>query len=78
MAVLSTKARKALSSSVFAGPDRSYPVPDKAHAEVAKGRATQAVEAGRMSVSTEKRIDAKANKVLGKGRSALVNQLRSK
>ena len=35
----------------------------------AKARATQAVKAGRMSQSTEAKIDAKANKKLGKGRS---------
>ena len=78
MAVLTTRARKALSASVFAGPDRSYPVPDAAHAANAKARATQAVNAGRMSPATRAKIDAKANRVLGKGRSAIVNQLRSK
>lgn len=77
MAVLSTGARKALSPSAFAGPDRSYPIPDKAHAANAKARATQAVNAGRMSAGQAARIDAKANRVLGK-RSSLLNQLRSK
>lgn len=65
MAKLTTKARKALPKTEFAGPDRSYPVPDKSHAGNAKARATQAVKAGRMSASTEAKIDAKANKVLG-------------
>jgi len=63
---LTTKARKKLPSSEFAGPDRSYPVPDKSHAANAKARATQAVKVGRMSKSTEKKIDAKANRVLAK------------
>jgi hypothetical protein len=66
MAKLTTKKRKALPKSSFAGPDRSYPVPDKSHAANAKARATQAVNAGRMSSSTKAKIDAKANKVLGK------------
>lgn len=66
MAKLTTKARKALAGSVFAGPDRSYPVPDKSHAANAKARASQAVNAGRMSPSTEARIDARANAVLGR------------
>lgn len=54
--------------SEFAGPDRSYPVPDKSHAANAKARASQAVNAGRMSKSTEQKIDAKANKVLKRGK----------
>ena len=65
MAKLSTKARSKLKSSQFAGPDRSYPVNDRSHAANAKARASQAVNAGRMSKSTESKIDAKANRVLG-------------
>ena len=69
MAKLTTKARKALPAAKFAGPGRSYPVPDKSHAANAKARATQAVKAGRMSPVAAKKIDAKANRVLkGKGR----------
>jgi hypothetical protein len=68
MAKLTTKARKALPKSEFAGPDRSYPVNDRAHARNAKARASAAVNAGRMSKSTEAKIDAKADRVLGKGR----------
>lgn len=64
MAKLTTKARKNLPAAKFAGPGRSYPVPDKSHAANAKARATQAVNAGRMSKSEKGRIDAKANKVL--------------
>jgi hypothetical protein len=64
MAKLSTAARKKLPASKFAGPDKSYPVPDKSHAANAKARSTQAVKAGRMSSSTKAKIDAKANKVL--------------
>jgi hypothetical protein len=66
MAKLTTKARKALPSSVFAGPGRSYPIPDKAHAANAKARATQQVAAGNLSPSAKAKIDAKANKKLGK------------
>lgn len=64
MVTLTTKARKALPAAKFAGPDRSYPVPDKGHAAAAKSRAPQAVKAGRMSKSAESKIDAKANAVL--------------
>jgi hypothetical protein len=64
MATLTTKKRNALPKSKFAGPDKSYPIQDKAHAANAKARATQAVNAGRMSESTTSKIKAKANKVL--------------
>ena len=41
-------------------------MPDKTHAANAKARASQAVNAGRMSKGTEEKIDTKANKKLGK------------
>jgi hypothetical protein len=71
MAKLTAKARKALPASTFGEPGkRAYPMPDRSHAGNAKARASQAVKAGRMSASTEAKIDAKANKVLGsKGKS---------
>jgi hypothetical protein len=65
MSKLTSKARNALPKAVFAGPHRSYPVPDKSHAANAKARASQAVNAGRMSKAEEEKIDSKANKVLG-------------
>ncbi len=64
MAKLTTKARAALPKKDFAGPDRSFPVDTKARAVAAKGRATDAVKAGRMSGSEAKKIDAKANSKL--------------
>jgi hypothetical protein len=66
MAKLTTKGRAKLPAAEFAGPDRSYPVPDRAHAANAKARATQAANAGRISREVEKRIDAKADRVLGR------------
>lgn len=65
MSKLTSKGRSALPTKEFAGPDRSYPVPDKSHAANAKARATQAVDAGRMSPAEKSKIDAKANRVLG-------------
>lgn len=65
MAKLTAKARKKLPSKDFAGPDRSYPVPDKSHAANAKARATQMEAKGKLSPSAKKKIDAKANRVLG-------------
>jgi hypothetical protein len=41
MAKLTAAKRNALPSSVFAGPDRSYPVPDASHARNALARASQ-------------------------------------
>ena len=66
MAKLTAAARKALPKSNFALPPTGYPVPDKSHAANAKARASQAVNAGRMSKATAAKIDKKADKVLGK------------
>ena len=59
MAKLTSKERDALPDSAFAGPDRSYPVQDAGHAKAAKARASEFAPA-----SLEKKIDAKADKVL--------------
>ncbi len=66
MTALTTKRRKALPKSAFAGPGRSYPVDTKARAANAKARATQMVKAGKLAPSTAAKIKAKANKVLKK------------
>jgi len=64
---VTTATRKAMPKSEFGMPgSRSYPMPDKAHAANAKARATQQVNAGNLSASSKAKIDAKANKVLGK------------
>jgi len=64
---ITTAARKTMPKSEFGMPSsRSYPMPDKAHAANAKARATQQVNAGNLSASSKAKIDAKANKVLGK------------
>lgn len=41
MAKLTTKARKALPGSAFAGPDRSYPIENASHARNALARVSQ-------------------------------------
>lgn len=67
MGTFTTKARNALPKASFGLPgSRGYPMPDKSHAANAKARAAQAVNAGRMTPSTQARIDAKANRVIGK------------
>jgi hypothetical protein len=76
MGTLTAKKRNAMPKSEFGEPGkRAYPMPDKAHAGNAKARASQAVNAGRMSESTKEKIDAKANKVLGeKPKKESINQ----
>ena len=65
MSKLSSKERKSLPKSSFGEPgSRKYPMPDKSHAANAKARASQAVNAGRMSKGEESKIDAKANRNL--------------
>ena len=64
MAELDTSKRNKLPDKDFAGPNRTYPIEDKAHARNAKARAAQAQKAGRMSKAEEKRIDAKADRVI--------------
>jgi len=68
MAKLTAAMRKAIPTSKFAGPDRSYPVQDKTHAANAKARATQMVEAGKLSPATASKIRAKANAMLKGGK----------
>ncbi len=69
MSKLTTKARKALPKSKFGEPKtRSYPMPDKSHAANAKARATQMVNKGKLSESSKKRIDTKANAILNRGK----------
>ena len=67
MAKLDAAARRNLMPTQFGLPEqRKYPMPDKSHAQNAKARATQQVNAGNLTPSEKSRIDAKANKVLGK------------
>lgn len=68
MPKLTSKERNALPASKFAEPAaRKYPVNDASHAKNAKARASQMANKGVISKSMEKKIDAKANKVLSKG-----------
>lgn len=66
MARLTSEKRKALPKSDFGMPgQRKYPMPDRSHAMDAKGRATQAVKAGRMTKAMAEKIDRKADRILG-------------
>jgi hypothetical protein len=67
MATLTTKKKKAEPKSDFGLPEeRKYPMPDQSHARNAKARASQAEHAGKLSSADKKKIDSKADKVLGK------------
>lgn len=68
MAKLTAAKRNKIPSSEFAGPDRSYPVNDKSHARNAKARASEMENKGKLSASSKAKIDAKADRVLGKGK----------
>ncbi len=74
MAKLSTRARKALPASKFAGPGRSFPIPDKAHAIAAERLVGRAEKAGSINSSQAATIKAKAKaKLSGKTQSMLRN-----
>ena len=69
MAKLTGGERQSLSKSTFGLPgSKKYPMPDKSHAANAKARASQMEKAGKLSPSSKAKIDAKANRILGKGK----------
>lgn len=69
MAKLTAAQRKKLSSSSYGLPGKkAYPMPDRAHAANAKARAAQQEKKGNLTASQRKQVDAKANKVLRRGK----------
>ncbi len=67
MAKLTTARKKSELKSDFGLPEqRKYPMPDKAHARNAKARASQMEHSGRLTAVDKKKIDAKADRILGK------------
>lgn len=63
---LSKAMRAALPKKDFAGPDRTFPVENKAHAEAALMDAKLSEKKGNISKSEAKRVDTKARKELKK------------
>lgn len=63
MARLTASQRRRLPASTFAGPGRSFPIPDAGHAEAALREINHAPAGARA------KIRAKADKMLGKKRS---------
>lgn len=69
MAKLNSAKRNKLSKKEFGLPgERKYPMPDKNHARNAKARASQMVNAGKLNESSKEKIDAKADRVLGRNK----------
>ncbi|QHJ76045.1 MAG: hypothetical protein [Bacteriophage sp.] len=69
MAKLTTAKRKKIPKSEFGLPgEKKYPMPDRSHAANAKARASQMEAKGKLSPSAKAKIDAKANKILDKGK----------
>ncbi len=66
MANLSAKKRNSLPSQEFGLPEkRKYPMPDESHARNAKARAEQQEEKGHLSPAEKRKIDKKADRILG-------------
>lgn len=62
---LTMAQRNRLHAGTFGLPaQRAYPMPDAAHARVAKSRAAQQLNAGRITSADKNRIDSKADRML--------------
>lgn len=66
MARLTAKARKAIPSKDFAGPGRSFPIENKAHAVAAERLVGRAVKSGSVTLAQAQKIRARAARKLGK------------
>ncbi len=66
MGDLSKHMRSAIPTRDFAGPDRSFPVENKAHARAAELDAPKAEKKGTITAEERKHIDEKAKKELDK------------
>ena len=68
MPTLDEQDRDKLKKNQFGLPEeRKYPMPDKAHSANAKARASQQVKQGNLTKAEERKIDRKADAILGKG-----------
>ena len=66
MSKLTEAEKKAEPKSDFGLPEeRKYPMPDAAHARNAKARASQMEHQGKLSPGDKKKIDAKADQIIG-------------
>lgn len=68
MAKLTAAQRHKLPASVFAGPGRSYPIPDASHAIAAERLSARGVKAGNITPAQRKAIVMKAKTKLAQVR----------
>ena len=69
MAKLTAAVRAKLPKKAFGLPDeRKFPTEDKAHARNAKARASEEYKKGKLSKAEMVKIDAKANRKLGRAK----------
>jgi hypothetical protein len=72
MAKLDAAKRKKIPKKEFGLPgEKKYPMPDRSHAANAKARASQMEKKGKLSASSKAKIDAKADKMLGKKKDGM-------
>ncbi len=64
MAKLSAEQRRKLPSGTFAGPHRSFPIPDKAHATAALRLVGRALKSGSVNAGQAAHIRARARSKL--------------
>lgn len=65
MADLNQADRDRLPADQFAGPNRTFPIPDKAHARLAIAMAHKSYNAGHIGLATRDSIIRKAKRKLG-------------
>jgi hypothetical protein len=69
MAKLNAAKRNKIPKKEFGLPgEKKYPMENKAHARNAKARASEMENKGKLSPSSKAKIDAKADRILGKGK----------
>jgi hypothetical protein len=67
MAKLTASKKNSEPNKDFGLPEqRKYPMPDASHARNAKARASQMEKQGKLSAADKRKVDAKADRVLGK------------
>lgn len=66
MSKLTAAGRRALPNNQYAGPGRTFPIPDKSHAVAAERMVGRSVKAGNITPAQAKTIKAKARAKLGK------------
>ena len=67
MAKLTAAMRKKIPASKFAGPDRSFPLPDKNHAKAALSMVGRSEAKGTVSESQAAKIRKRASAMLNQG-----------